>query len=71
MEKKKSDDCLRGPQEGTASGLREGKYDTDPGQDVEGEHTVRVRGRVPIMELVEAMAYRDLNWNLGPSSTWH
>ena len=67
---KKSDNGLHGPQEGTTSGLREGKNDTDPGQDVEGEHTY-VRGRVPIMELVEAIAYRDLNWNLGPSLMWH
>ena len=44
--------------------------DADPGQDVEGEHTY-VRGRVPIMELVEAIAYRDLNWNLGPFLMWH
>jgi hypothetical protein len=51
------------PTDALKPGLREGKNDTDPGQDVEGEHTY-VRGRVPIMELVEAKAYRDLNWNL-------
>jgi hypothetical protein len=30
----------------------------------ENTRTFVARGRVPIMELVEAKAYRDLNWNL-------
>ncbi len=71
LTEKKSENCLRGPQESPTLGLREGENDTDPGQDDKGEHMVRVRGRVLNMELIEAKAYRDLNWNFRPAFTWH